>query len=76
MSDKSENCPVCLNELKNHTVQDLIDCCNSKMGDQKTSKHTPFIQKLFEKNEGNRTETNPTKIILSGNANNHWVAKD
>ena len=54
MSDKSENCPVCLYELKNHTVQDLIDC----------------IHKLFEKNEGNRTETNPTKIILSGNAKN------
>ena len=70
MSDKSENCPVCLYELKNHTVQDLIDCWNGKRGDQKTSKHTPFIQKLFEKNEGNRTETNPTKIILSGNAKN------
>ena len=54
MSDKSENCPVCLYEMKNHTVQDLIDC----------------IQKLFKKTEGNRTETNPTKIILSGNAKN------
>ena len=54
MSDKSENCPVCLYEIKNHTVQDFIDC----------------IQKLFEKNEGNRIETNPTKIILSGNAKN------
>ena len=60
MSNESENCPVCLNELKNHTSQDLIDC----------------IQKLFDKIEDNRTETNPTKIILSGNANNHWVAKD
>jgi galactitol-specific phosphotransferase system IIB component len=54
MSDKSENCPVCLYELKNHTVQDLIDC----------------IQKLFKKNEDNHTETNPTKIILTGNAKN------
>ena len=54
MSDKSENCPVCLYEIKNHTVQDFIDC----------------IQKLFEKNEGNRIETDPTKIILSGNAKN------
>ena len=54
MSDKSENCPVCLYEIKNHTVQDFIDC----------------IQKLFEKNEGNRIETNPTKIILSVNAKN------
>ena len=54
MSDKSENCPVCLYEMKNHTVQDLIDC----------------IQKLFKKNEDNHTETNPTKIILTGNAKN------
>ena len=59
MSDKSENCPVCLYEIKNHTVQDFIDC----------------IQKLFEKNKGNRrifrqTEVNPTKIILTGNAKN------
>ena len=54
MSDKSENCPVCLNELKNHTSQDLIDC----------------IQKLFDKIEDNRTETNPTKIILTGHAKN------
>ena len=60
MSDKSEICPVCKNKLNEHRVQDFIDC----------------IQKLFEKNKGNRTETNPTKIILSGNANNHWVAKD
>ena len=54
MSDKTENCPVCLYELKNHTVQDLIDC----------------IQKLFKKNEDNHTETNPTKLILTGNAKN------
>ena len=55
MSDKSENCPVCLYELKNHTVQDLIDC----------------IQKLFEKNEGKRHNLmNPTKLFLSGNAKN------
>jgi hypothetical protein len=59
MSDKSENCPVCKNKLNEHRVQDFIDC----------------IQKLFEKNKGNRrifrqTETNPTKIILTGNAKN------
>ena len=59
MSDKSENCPVCKYKLKDHRVQDFIDC----------------IQKLFEKNKGNRrifrqTETNPTKIILTGNAKN------
>ena len=54
MSDKSENCPVCKYKLKDHRVQDFIDC----------------IQKLFEKIEGERTETNPTKIILTGNAKN------
>ena len=55
MSDKSENCPVCLYEIKNHTVQDFIDC----------------IQKLFEKNEGKRHNLmNPTKIILTGHAKN------
>ena len=54
MSNESENCPVCKNKLNEHRVQDFIDC----------------IQKLFEKNEGNRIETNPTKIILSGNAKN------
>ena len=54
MSDKSEICPVCKNKLNEHRVQDFIDC----------------IQKLFEKNKGNRTETNPTKIILTGNAKN------
>ena len=54
MSDKSENCPVCKNKLNEHRVQDFIDC----------------IQKLFEKNEGKRTETNPTKIILTGHAKN------
>ena len=54
MSDKPKNCPVCLYELKNHYNQDLIDC----------------IQKLFKKNEDNHTETNPTKIILTGNAKN------
>ena len=54
MSDKPKNCPVCLYELKNHTVQDFMDC----------------IEKLFEKNEDNHTETNPTKIILTGNAKN------
>ena len=54
MSDKLENCPVCKNKLNEHRVQDFIDC----------------IQKLFEKNKGNRTETNPTKIILTGNAKN------
>ena len=59
MSDKSENCPVCLYEMKNHTVQDLIDC----------------IQKLFKKNEDNHTETNPTKIILTGNAKNQEALK-
>nr|ABZ08360.1 hypothetical protein ALOHA_HF4000APKG2O16ctg10g6 [uncultured marine crenarchaeote HF4000_APKG2O16] len=59
MSDKSEICPVCKNKLNEHRVQDFIDC----------------IQKLFEKNKGNRrifrqTEINPTKIILTGNAKN------
>ena len=54
MSELSENCPVCKNKLNEHRVQDFIDC----------------IQKLFEKNKGNRTETNPTKIILTGNAKN------
>ena len=54
MSDKSENCPVCKNKLNEHRVQDFIDC----------------IQKLFKKNEDNHTETNPTKIILTGNAKN------
>ncbi|NWK02263.1 hypothetical protein HX804_03040 [Marine Group I thaumarchaeote] len=59
MSDKLENCPVCKNKLNEHRVQDFIDC----------------IQKLFEKNKGNRrifrqTEVNPTKIILTGNAKN------
>ena len=54
LTDESEICPVCKNKLNEHRVQDFIDC----------------IQKLFEKNEGNRTETNPTKIILSGNAKN------
>ena len=55
MSDKSENCPVCKYKLKDHRVQDFIDC----------------IQKLFEKNEGKRHNLmNPTKIILTGNAKN------
>ena len=26
MSDKSENCPVCLKELKVHAIQNFIDC--------------------------------------------------
>ena len=54
LTDESENCPVCKNKLNEHRVQDFIDC----------------IQKLFEKNKGNRTETNPTKIILTGHAKN------
>ena len=45
MSDKSENCPVCLYPSKSHTFQDFMDC----------------IQKLFEKNEDNRIDSNPTK---------------
>ena len=54
LTDESEICPVCKNKLNEHRVQDFIDC----------------IQKLFEKNKGNRTETNPTKMILTGNAKN------
>ena len=45
MSDKLENCPVCKNKLNEHRVQDFIDC----------------IQKLFEKNEDNRIDSNPTE---------------
>ena len=26
MSDKSENCPVCLKEMKEHTVLDMVNC--------------------------------------------------
>ena len=44
MSDKSENCPVCLYPSKSHTFQDFMDC----------------IQKLFEKIEDNRLEINPS----------------
>ena len=52
---KSENCPVCTNEMKEHTAQNFIDC----------------IEKLFEKNEGKRHNLmNPTKLILTGNAKN------
>jgi nucleoside-diphosphate-sugar epimerase len=30
-SDKSETCPVCSNEIKNHTVQNFIDCIEKLM---------------------------------------------
>jgi uncharacterized protein YeeX (DUF496 family) len=53
MSDNSEKCPVCNNELKEHRVKNFIDC----------------IEKLFEKNKGKRHNLmNPTKLILTGNA--------
>ena len=59
LTDESEICPVCKNKLNEHRVQDFIDC----------------IQKLFENNKGNRTETNPTKMILTGNAKNQDLSK-
>jgi len=31
MSDKSENCPVCKYKLKEHRVQDFIDCIEKLM---------------------------------------------
>ena len=60
MSDKSENCPVCSNVIKEHTVQNFIDC----------------IEKLLEKNEGKRHNLmNPSKLILTGNAKNQEALK-
>ena len=57
---KSENCAVCSNVIKEHTVQNFIDC----------------IQKLFEKNEGKRHNLmNPTKLFLLGNAKNQEALK-
>ena len=45
MSDKSENCPVCEHGIKEHTVQNFIDC----------------IEKLMNKKPSYFSVTSPTE---------------
>ena len=46
MVDLSENCPACLHELKEHSVQNFLDC----------------IMKLIDKMENNRLDGNYSKV--------------
>ena len=51
MNDLSENCPACLHELKEHSVQNFLDC----------------IMKLIDKMENNRLDGNYSKVSAEKN---------
>ena len=42
MSDKSENCPVCLKEMKEHTVLDMVNCRHKSTENKDDSNPTSF----------------------------------
>ena len=42
MSDKSENCPVCLKEMKEHTVLDMVNCRHKSTENKDGSNPTSF----------------------------------
>ena len=42
MSDKSENCPVCLKKMKEHTVLDMVNCRHKLIENKDDTKKTSF----------------------------------
>ena len=47
MSDKSENCPVCLKKMKEHTVLDMVNCSEKLIKENKDDSN----QTSFDKNQ-------------------------
>ena len=47
MSDKSENCPVCLKKMKEHTVLDMVNCRHKLIKENKDDSN----QTSFDKNQ-------------------------
>ena len=47
MSDKSENCPVCLKKMKEHTVLDMVNCSQKLIKENKDDSN----QTSFDKNQ-------------------------
>ena len=48
MSDKSENCPVCLKELKVHAIQNFIDCIQVLINQNKDDSNPTSFDKNRE----------------------------
>ena len=47
MYDKSENCPVCLKKMKEHTVLDMVNCSEKLIKENKDDSN----QTSFDKNQ-------------------------
>ena len=48
MPDKSKNCPVCSNVLKEHTVQELIYCIDKLLEEKPSNYVSPTLAKNQE----------------------------
>ena len=48
MSDKSKNCPVCSNVLKEHTAQELIYCIDKLLKEKPSNYVSPTLAKNQE----------------------------